>query len=151
MAMKRSSNPRDFLTAEEKQSVEAAVAAAEKGTSAEIKLVIVRHCWTGIREKAVKVFRKLGLQNTAQRNCVLLLLVLANREFLIYGDEGIHEKVGQSFWDDVKEEMGRCFAEGRFGEGLAAAVETVGEKLAAFFPYQEDDRDEISNEVAYEE
>jgi uncharacterized membrane protein len=149
--MKRSSNPECFLSPEEKQQIEAAVAAAEKKTSAEIKVVLARHCWRDIREKAIQIFTKHELHETAERNCVLILLVLANREFLIFGDKGIHEKAGQKLWDSVRNEMAELFRQDKFGEGLAAGVEAVGKKLIEFFPIKDDDQNEISNEVAYED
>ena len=103
--MKRSTNPKDFLTPEESRRLAAAIARAEKQTSGEIKVVLVRHCWTDIRARAARTFKKLNLDKTAARNCVMIMLVLTNREFLIYGDEGIHEKVGQDFWNDVRDLM----------------------------------------------
>jgi uncharacterized membrane protein len=149
--LSRPRNPDRFLTPEEKRAVEEAVAAAEKRTSAEIKVVLIRHCFDDITRKAARLFHKLGLDKTRRRNCVLILLVTANREFLIHGDEGIHKKVGQDFWNDVRDRMGADFAEGRFAEGLAGAVTDVGEKLAAFFPWDESDTDEIPDEVVRED
>jgi uncharacterized membrane protein len=149
--MKRSGNPKNFLTEDESAPLAEAVQQAEGRTSAEIKVVIVRHCWGDIRDKALATFRKLALDDTRDRNCVMIMLVLANREFLIYGDTGIHEKVGQDFWDEVRDEMAARFREGEFGEGLRSGVLRAGEKLAEHFPRREDDRDEISDEVAYEE
>lgn len=118
--MKRPGNPKNFLSPEEKQLIEAAVAATEKQTSAEIKVAICRHCWGDIREKARKIFAKHKLQKTALRNCVLILLVIANREFLIFGDQGIHEKAGQELWDSVRDKMAEFFRQDKFGEGHAA-------------------------------
>ena len=149
--MGRSANPREFLCPEESARVESVIAEAEQYTSAEIKLVIVSHCWTDIRAKAASIFKKQGLQNTVQRNCVLILVVTANREFLIYGDEGIHAKVGQGFWDEVRNEMLSFFAEARVGDALCAGIKRAGEKLKVFFPRQKEDRNEVPNEVAYEE
>ena len=148
--MERSANPQGFLTEQESDQVKAAIAEAERQTSAEVKLAIVRHCWTDIRMKAASVFRKMGLDKTAERNCALILLVTTNREFLIYGDEGIHEKVGQDFWDDVRDAMASQFAEDRFGQGLSEGIRRIGEKLAHYFPRRKDDKDEISDDVAYE-
>ena len=148
--MKRSNKPENFLFPEEKQQIEEAVYAAEKKTSAEIKVAIARYCWGDIERKAIKIFAKHELHKTELHNCVLILLVLANREFVIFGDKGIHEKAGQELWDDVKERMVEFFKEDRFGDGLAAGVEEVGKKLIEFFPYEEGDRNEIDNEVLYE-
>jgi uncharacterized membrane protein len=151
IAMKRSSNPRKFLRPEESDRLRVAVALAEKGTSAEIKVVLVRHCWSDIRLRAARLFRKLNLDKTEQRNCVMVLLVLTNREFLIYGDEGIHQKVGQAFWDDVRDLALARFKEDRFGEGLAEGVGLIGQKLAEFYPYHANGKNEISDEIAYQE
>jgi uncharacterized membrane protein len=149
--MNRSSNPKTFLTAEETQQLDSAVRQAEKQTSGEIKVVLTRHCWADLRAKAAQVFKKHGLDKTERRNCAMIMMVLANREFLIYGDEGIHEKVGQDFWDDVRDTMLDKFKEGEFGEGLCVGVQRIGEKLAQFFPYRADDKDEISDDVAFED
>ncbi len=149
--MKRSTNPGTFLTPEEARQVTTAVEQAEKLTSGEIKVTLVRHCWTDIESKAARLFNKLNLHNTRQRNCVLILLALTNHEFHIHGDEGIHEKVGQNFWEDVRDRMGVCFKEDRFGDGLAEGIRLIGEKLASHFPPLADDTDEISNEIAYQE
>lgn len=149
--MKRSTNPAKFLSEEESVQVGEAVTEAERGTSAEIKLALVRHCWSDIRAKAASVFRKLGLHKTRERNCALILLVTTNREFAICGDRGIHEKVGQGFWDDVRDAMQSRFREGLFAEGLCEGVRRVGAKLAEHFPRRPDDRNEVPNEVAHEE
>jgi len=149
--MQRSANPKKFLTQAESALVEAAVEQAETRTCAEIKLIIVRHCWDDIRYKAAKIFKKFGLDKTQQRACVLILVVVANREFLIYGDRGIHEKVGQDFWDDVKELMAVQFKQDEFGQGLCQGIKLIGDKLVAHFPSHPDDGNEISNEIDYEQ
>ena len=149
--MNRSTNPRDFLTGPEVSAINTAINAAEQSSSAEIKLVLARHCWGDLKAKAHKVFSELGLDRTEQRNCVLVMLVVTNREFLIYGDQGMHEKVGQDFWDDIRDVMLDAFAQGEFGEGLSAAIRRIGEKLALYFPFQRDDADEISNDIIYKD
>ena len=148
--MSRSANPEKFLSEDEKHMVESAVATAESGTSAEIKLVIVRHCWGEIEEKAANLFIKNNLHKTDDRNCVMVMLVLANREFVIFGDVGIDQKVGQEFWDSTRDLMVRYFKEDKFGQGLAEGIKNIGEKLQQFFPHQSDDKNEVSNEIAYE-
>jgi len=146
----RSNNSKKFLTKQELTRVTAKIAGAELMTSAEIKVVILRRCWTDLRRKAKKIFKKYSLDKTAEHNCVLIVLVTTNHEFLIYGDEGIHAKVGQHFWDDVRNAMTEKFRKNEFGEGLCVGIHLVGQKLAPLFPYQENDVDEISNEVVFE-
>lgn len=147
--MKRLTNPERFLTESEEAAINAAIRQAELSSSAELKVVLVRHCWGNLKVKARRIFRELGLEKTQQRNCVLVMLVVTNKEFLIYGDQGIHEKTGQGFWDDVRDRMGDAFAQEEFGEGLSGCIRQIGEKLAQYFPSQRDDVDEISNEIIY--
>jgi len=149
--MKRNTKPEHFFTPEEKTVIEAAVETAERATSAEIKLIVLRHCWQDIQAKAAELFRKHRLYETQDRNAVLILLVTTNREFLIHGDEGIHTKVDASFWDDVKDLMQRHFRSNDFGTGLKLGIEKIGEKLAAFYPCRADDVNEIDNGIAYED
>lgn len=149
MAVARSTHPAKFLSAAETAAVNAAIGEAERRTSAELKVVLARHCWGDLKRKARRIFRELGLDRTQHRNCVLILLVLANREFLVYGDDGIDANVGRDFWGEVRRAMAEAFGRDEFGEGLARGVREVGEKLAEHFPHEEHDIDEISNEIVY--
>ena len=148
--MTRPLNPKTFLTDEEKKQVEEAVKKSEKQTSGEIKLYIDRFCWEKIEEKAFRIFNKLNLFKTKERNGVLIYLVTTNKEFLIYGDEGINKKVPENFWKDIRIKMEQNFKEGNFGNGISEAIETIGEKLKTYFPYGSDDTNEISDEIEYE-
>lgn len=134
-----------------KEKIASAVAEAERQTSGEIKVVVLNHCWIDIREKARKLFIKYELFKTEQRNAVMILLVLANHEFLVYGDKGIHEKVDDKFWLHVRDAMQARFREGKLAEGVCEGVKQVGEKLAVFFPRMADDQNELSNEVIHED
>jgi uncharacterized membrane protein len=147
--MPRSTNPNGFLTPAETAAVNAAVKQAERRSSAEVKVVLARHCWGDVRAKAHRIFRDLGLDKTEQRNGVLLLFIVTNHEFLIYGDEGIHAKVGADFWNDVRDEMADAFRRDEFGAGIAHGVQRIGEKLAQYFPWQRDDVDEIPDAIVY--
>jgi len=149
LQMKRSKNPEKFLSDDELYRVTTKIEAAESMTSAEIKLVIVKHCLTSIKRKALKIFKKYKLDKTGQRNCVLILVVTTNRQFLIYGDQGIHEKVGQGFWEEVEKSIALKFRENKMGDGLSAGIHLIGTKLAQYFPFQFDDIDEISNDVVF--
>ncbi|MHC4433310.1 MAG: TPM domain-containing protein [Planctomycetota bacterium] len=147
--MARSTNPRKFLSAAESARINSAIKGAESKTSGEIKLVMARHCWGNMKAKARRIFKQLGLHKTKERNCVLILFVVTNREFLIYGDQGIHERVGQEFWDDIRDKMMADFEQDEFGDGISRGVCVIGERLSQHFPYQRDDTDEISDDIVY--
>lgn len=147
--MARSTNPKKFLSEAESARINSAIKDAESKTSGEIKLVTARHCWGNMKAKAAKIFKELGLDKTKERNCVLILFIVTNREFLIYGDQGIHERVGQGFWDDIRDKMVAAFKEDEFGDGISRGVCLIGERLSQYFPYQRDDKDEISDDIVY--
>lgn len=149
--MTRSTQPEAFFTEDERAGIVAAIEKAEQATSAEIKLIVLGRRRGDIKRTAADLFKKYHLDRTEQQNAVLILLILANREFLIYGDEGIHQKAGQSFWDDVREIMQANFQKDAFGAGLQLGIERIGEKLSEYFPYLQGDINEIDNEITHED
>jgi len=141
----------NLLTRDEQQRAEAAVAAAECATTAEIKIVHLRWCWVPLHAKAVEVFHRLGLDRAREHNCVLILLVETNREFVIYGDRGITARVGPDYWFDVRDVMGEHFRKGQMATGLCAAIEMVGAKLAQHYPAERANENEIDDSIVREQ
>jgi len=56
--MQRFANPRRFLAPQEAARVADAIGSAEKKTSAEIKLVVLGHCWTFVKSKVFGLSRR---------------------------------------------------------------------------------------------
>lgn len=138
-----------MLNPEEIKKLETKIAAVESMTSAEFKIIICLHAWMGLKRKARKLFLKHGLDKTKERNAVLILLVEKDREFLIYGDEGIHSKVGEDFWLDVRDQMLAAIKEGGVAAGLSMGLHLLADILAEHFP-STDEVDELSNEIIFE-
>lgn len=128
--------------------VSAAIAAAEKQTSGEIRVFVTRHFVEQPIEKAREQFVKLGMQKTAQRNGVLLYFAPLSQSFAILGDEGIHQKCGQNFWDTVTVEMIPLLKENKFTEAIVLAVTKIGVLLSQHFPYEKGDRNELPDDIA---
>lgn len=139
-----------FLTAQQQATVVDAVRLAEKGTSGEIRIHIDRECTSSPVERAEVVFNRLGMFKTAQRNGVLIYMAMESKVFAIIGDKGINDVVPENFWSEVIEAMGQEFRKGRITEGLCKGVKMAGEKLKTFFPYQEDDINELPDSISYE-
>lgn len=142
-------NARRFLSAEELKRVKEAIAAAEALTSGEIRVHIENTFKGEVIDRAVYVFEKLDMHKTALRNGVLIYVAVKNRSFAIIGDTGINERVGQHFWDEVKEKMQQQFADGHYAAGLCDAVRMAGTKLSAFFPISENDSNELSDDISF--
>lgn len=146
----RRATPATFFSDDEKRVIQAAIAAAEDRTAGEIRVHLARRTRGDVLEAAKGAFQTLGMQATRERTAVLIYLSVEDHRFAILGDEGIDRVVPEGFWDEVKEEMQRCFAADRFAEGIAEAARQIGEKLHAYSPVQEGDVDELTDEISTE-
>jgi uncharacterized membrane protein len=125
-----------------------AIRAAERVTAGEVKVHVEARCPGGdAYKRAADLFARLGLTKTRDRNAVLIYVATRDRKFSILGDSGIHEEVGSAFWADAVQRMKVAFARGAFGEGIAGAVQSVGQRMAKKFPRKADDVNEIDNEI----
>jgi uncharacterized membrane protein len=100
-----------------------------------------------VRDLALREFRRLGIHRTAERNGVLLFLIVRSREFRILADEGIHMKVPGGTWAALAGRMTEEFKEGRFFEGIEKALREVGRFLAEHYPPGALDRNELPDDV----
>jgi len=117
------------------ERVRHAIEEAEKRTSGEFRVSVSRFFWGKVRPVAERAFRRLGIAGTRQRNAVLFFIVPSRKRFVVLGDEGIHSKVGQEFWDHVADSMSGHFRKGEFTDGLVSGIKTAAEALATHFPY----------------
>ncbi|MDI1315772.1 TPM domain-containing protein [Flavobacterium sp.] len=138
----------DFLTIAEEQEIVAAIGLAEKNTSGEIRVHIEKETSVAAIDRAMEVFRNLTMENTQERNGVIIYVAVKSHQFAIYGDKGINEKVADTFWDSTKDAMASQFKDGNFKQGLIDGILKAGEQLKAHFPYQNDDTNELSNEIS---
>jgi uncharacterized membrane protein len=59
--------------------------------------------------------------------------------------------VAIDFWDTTKEIVIAHFKNGNFKTGLVEGILSAGNQLKAYFPYQSDDENELSNEISKSE
>lgn len=137
-----------FSAAEESQIVDA-IRRAENNTSGEIRVHVEVGAQAPALAVARRIFRELKMDQTKDRNGILILLAVDRREFAILGDEGIDKVVDKDFWNEERDLLQRHFRQGKFADGIAAAIEQVGIRLKEFFPYQTDDVNELPDEVSY--
>lgn len=128
--------------------VQRAIEEAERQTSGEIRVSIAPFFWGNARLVAEKAFKRLGMTNTKERNGILFFVVPMRKQLVLLGDVGIHEKVGQDFWEHVVAAVTSHFKTGQFTEGLISGIEEVGKRLAEHFPYDhKSDVNELSNAI----
>jgi len=141
---------RKLLKKIDRKQIEQAIADAERQTSGEICVSVAPLFWGNLQRAAEKAFVRLGLTATKERNGVLLFIVPSRRRFAVIGDTGIHEKVGQEFWDRVTAAMAEKFRAGQFTEGLLHGINEAAEQLRTHFPYNRaTDTNELPNKIDF--
>ena len=141
-------HPNKFFSPEDQERIVAEIRRAEEKTSGEIRVHLDRHSQGDPLEKAQKVFVRLGMTRTRERNGVLIYLATDHRKFAIVGDEGIHRVVPENTWEDVKEIMQKDFRRGEFAAGLCQGIRKVGERLQAHFPAVREGKNEIPDGIS---
>jgi uncharacterized membrane protein len=140
---------RNFFTPSEQQRLISAIEEAESHTSGEVRLHIADHCIGDPIEAAQKLFLKLKMHETVERNGVLIYIATVSHKLAIIGDEGIHNKLGTAFWDGLVGKLIDGFRHERRAEAVAECIIECGRQLSTFFPRKGDDRNELSNELSF--
>lgn len=97
-------------------------------------------------ERALEVFARLRVWDTAENNGVLIYLLLADRDVEIVADRGVHDRVGPEGWEAICRRMEQSFAGGRFEEGVLKGIEAVTEMLVKEYPATGHGINELPNE-----
>jgi uncharacterized membrane protein len=146
---------RKILSKEDLQALAQEIAALETRTSGEVRVVLRHHRHISERklslhELALKEFTRLGMHRTRYRTGVLILLLVSERQFHIIADEGIHARVPDGTWDTVAAGMSQHFRKGKFRDGIAEAIRSTGDLLAAHFPPESSLANELPNDIIEE-
>lgn len=138
----------DFLSAQEEAEVVEAIRLAEKNTSGEIRVHLEKSISIDLFERAMEVFHLLKMDNTKDKNGVLIYVAVKDKKFVIYGDQGINEKVPTDFWDSTKDIILENFKNGNNKGALVQGIKMAGDQLQKHFPYLENDENELSDEIS---
>jgi uncharacterized membrane protein len=142
---------KSFFTEEEKKAIVQAITDAEAMTSGEIRLHIEPKCKSeNVLDRATEVFFQLKMSETVHQNGVLIYMAHEDQKFAIIGDKGINEVVPANFWDGTKEVMREHFKRKEFLQGVLFAIRETGFHLKQYFPLQQDDKNELTNEISEE-
>lgn len=139
-----------FFSETEKTSIVEAIAAAEKGTSSEIRVRLEDRCFRSPEKRAQVVFRKLKMHSTQERNGLLIYLAIKNKRFALFADKGFEGKMDKSFLTGLSTNMEQHFKAGDFLKGIISTVEAAGKDLAKMFPAKKDDKNELPDEISFE-
>jgi uncharacterized membrane protein len=134
----------------DREKIKEAIQKAEHQTSGEIRVSVAPFFWGNVHKAAEKAFTRLGMTRTKDHNGILFFVVPGRRKFVVLGDSGIHERVGQEFWHRIVEVVTERFRTGDFTGGLIRGIKEVGKQLATHFPYDAaTDVDELPDDVDF--
>jgi hypothetical protein len=138
-----------LLSASDKQLLVQAIQTAEKTTSGEIRVFVESHLnKVDALTRAQQIFIKNKMHQTEQRNGVLLYVALEDKKLAVFGDQGIHEKVGDAYWNQQVQIMLSHFKSENYVTGLTEVILAIGEALTSHFPYdRSNDVNELSDEI----
>lgn len=132
--------------------IEQAIAKSEQSHAGEIRFVVEAGLHPleillkkSPRKRAIELFGRFNIWDTAQNNGVLIYLLLADRDVEIVADRGINQFVGNQGWDKICSDMEVLFRRGEFEAGVLQGIAEVGALLAQHFPIQKSDENELPN------
>ena len=125
------------------------VAASEQRHSGQIRICIeaslpLSYLWrvgrersltAVIRDRALMMFSKLRVWDTAHNNGVLIYLLLAEHAIEIIADRGMALHISPAQWTDLVSQMGEDFKTRSYQEGLTRAIDYVSSELVQHFPH----------------
>jgi uncharacterized membrane protein len=128
------------LPPEAMQRLAARVQASELRHSGEIRVCVEpslpsSYILKGLaaRERAIMMFGKLRVWDTECNNGVLIYLMLAEHAIEIVADRGLNTHVSREQWQAIVDRMREMFRDGRFEDGLNAAIDAVDALLVQHF------------------
>lgn len=121
------------------------VAASEQRHSGEIRVCVEltlppSYLWRNAtlpqitRQRALAMFGKLRVWDTARNNGVLIYLLLAEHAIEIMADRGLSQVVEPQVWHSMVSRLRAAFQQGQFEAGLMQALEEVSALLVEHFP-----------------
>ena len=141
----------EFFTVEERQQIVNAVCDAEKMTSGEVRVFVESNCsFVDAIDRATELFFKMEMDKTKDRNAVLLYIAMKDKQLAVFGDVGIHQKVGSDYWNREVVKMISNFNKENYAAGICEVVADIGESLTQYFPYNNDtDKNELPDEIVF--
>lgn len=142
---------KQFFSGEESRRIIEAVQQAEQRTSGEVRVFVESRCkYVNALDRALELFGQLKMDQTQDRNAVLVYIAVKDRQLAVFGDEGIHQKVGDEYWAKEVKAMIGAFNHAHIAEGIRDCVLHVGEALHTYFPYDRDiDKNELPDDIVF--
>jgi uncharacterized membrane protein len=124
--------------------LETAVRASEAMHLGELRLCVEASLpWSALRQgqdarqRAIDLFGRLRVWDTAHNNGVLIYLLLADRRIEVLADRGLHAHAPEAVWAQLASDLAEAMGQGQIEAGLNLAVQRVSELLKQHHPAPE--------------
>lgn len=126
--------PKTFAKHLQHDRIVAAIRDAEHQTTGKIHVTISHQQVDDPVAAAQAEFLRLGMNQSTERNGVLIFVAPRAHKFAVIGDEAVHAKCGDEFWRQLADAMTDYFRKSEFTPGIIHGVQKAGELLAQHFP-----------------
>ncbi len=141
----------NLFSEDEKQRIIDSIRSAELQTSGEIRVFLEsRSRFVNPLDRAAEIFWGLKMDQTEDKNAVLVYVAIRDHQYAIFADHGIYEKVGEVFWKEEVKAMYRHFRENQMADAISLVIKDVGHALHYHFPYENDtDKNELPDDIVF--
>lgn len=141
---------KQFLTKEETEIILQSVRTNEAKTSGEIRICIESHCpYMDSIERAKEIFLQLKMYNTKNRNAVLIYIAHKDKDFALFGDVHIINKMERTFLANESKALAIHFFAKNYVVGLTNCIEHLGTELNKHFPSHGEQKNELPDEIIF--
>lgn len=141
-----------YFSPEGLKKIEAEIAKSETQHSGEIRFVVESNLSfldilgkKTAKKRALEIFSQLHIWDTEQNNGVLIYFLLADHDFEILADRGIHQHVGKAGWEAISQQMEAMLKKGEFEQGVMFGIGQIGAALTKHFPAHGENPNELPN------
>ncbi|CAN5807874.1 TPM domain-containing protein [soil metagenome] len=145
------SDAASYFSAIEKEAILAAIKKAEQQTSGEVRVFIENRCkFVDALDRAAEIFFGLKMEETQDRNAVLVYLAMKDRQFAVFADQGIFIALGSEYWNKEASLMVQEFKKESYATGLVTVISDIGKALHQHFPYDyKGDKNELPDDIVF--
>ena len=141
---------REFFTGEQQRLMVEAIQNSEKNTSGEVRFFVESKCkFVDPVDRAHEIFFTLKMEETKDRNAVLLYMAMDDHQLALFADEGIYKRLGRQYWNDEVQKIISHFTKNDYTGGICHVINDIGDALQKEFPYESSDKNELPDEIIF--
>lgn len=139
-----------LFSKEEIEAITEVIRQCEAETSGEIRLFIERRCaYMDPIDRAKELFLSLQMQQTVNRNGVLIYIAFVDHDFAILGDRNIYQAAPPAFWQAESKALSAAFHRKDYRAGITHCIQQVGNLLSKHFPPHHEAKNELPDDIIF--